>query len=268
MAAMKEEKDQPKESNFKKILKGPKKAKAPIASNPIAFKAPIASTGKLLIGTYITETLDDTMPASFLPGTNLLAALSGSADPVTALAASRGILDLLPSSEKHICLGGSGIDGKMTATALNRITQAIVNNQFIGYDGICYYVENGDSGLSALFRQSFQAAQDRNLKVLVTVDPNGLPDGNLVVQQLLNDANINYLSPLLYKADGTKVANLASTEARFAQGAKSYIAPSIDCPQQFFDEFNKFNSLGSKIDGFLSVDRLDCSNLGTRINSP
>ncbi len=145
---------------------------------------------------------------------------------------SSSIKSKLPGT-KYISLGGGDSDGRFTASRVNSITTAINDGKFAGYGGIVYDIEEGDSGLSSVFKSSFKAAKASGLKVLVTVSntaPYGISDAGALMRSFFSDSNIDYLSPQLYES-GEETKNDYSTNGGVQWteygAAKAAVVPSI-----------------------------------------
>lgn len=170
-------------------------------------------------------------PGTAPAGTNLGMAFSGYTDVAQALADSAKVLGSL-QGKKYISLGGGNEAGSWSATALSAINDAIAANAFSEYDGIAYDIEEGDSGLSSAFAQSFAAAKKAGFSVLVTVShsaPYGISDAYDLMQGFFPDANIDILSPQLY-TDGSEPNNDYATTAGVTwpmyAAAKAAVVPS------------------------------------------
>lgn len=214
---------------------------------------PEPATDAKIIGIWWWTWSSSTTPPA---GANLGIAFSGWTDPTAALQNSAHVKNKLPGS-KFIALGGGNEKGAWTSASLNSATAAILANQFAGYDGIAYDVEEGDSGLEALFEQSFAAAKARGFKVLVTVShsaPYGIADGGTLMQSFFSDPNIDILSPQLYTT-GSETGNDYATShgvtwAQYAS-ARAAVAPSIVKAGMYADAQAHFLSQGVTLSGFI-----------------
>lgn len=152
------------------------------------------------------------MPAKNIPNCcNLGAAFTGYADPATALSNSSSIRNGLIGS-KYITLGGGyGSDGtpnagKFTSDVLANILSAINDGNFSAYSGIIFDVEYCEtSGLYNSFASVFQAAKNKQMKVIISVGHSGnitdITSGEQdldLMNSFLSDPNVDYLSPQLY----------------------------------------------------------------------
>ena len=102
------------------------------------------------------------------PNTNLAVAFSGWADPTNAMSESSAIFSKLVGS-KYISLGGGASTGHITSQVLQSWNTLMQNGALSQYNGICYDIEEGDSGLAAAFAASFAIAKANNFKVLVLI---------------------------------------------------------------------------------------------------
>ncbi|MCF1459919.1 LysM peptidoglycan-binding domain-containing protein [Agrobacterium vitis] len=159
-------------------------------------------------------------------------AFSGHSDPTKALAQSAPILPSL-AGEKYITLGGGNASGRFSTSTLQSIDTCIKSGAFSAYKGIAYDIEEGNSGLSAAFQQSFANARAAGFKVLVTVShsaPFGIADAKSLMFDFFDDTNIDILSPQLYTT-GEEPSNDWATSHGVTWSdyatAKAQIAPSI-----------------------------------------
>ena len=132
-----------------------------------------------------------------------------------------------------------------------------------GYDGICYDVEEGDSGLESAFAQSFAAAKAAGLKVFVTVShsqPYLISDASSLMQSFFSDGNIDYISPQLY-TKGTESSNdysFVGTPWTAYASAKAAIVPSIVCASYYASAVNYFKSQGVTLQGYIEWSQTPC----------
>ena len=132
--------------------------------------------------------------------TNLAVAFSGWADPSRALSDSISVYSNLVGL-KFISIGGGNSNGYLTSQVLNQLNNLMTTDSFSAYDGICYDIEEGDSGLATAFSTSFAIAKSKGLKVLVTVShsaPYGIGDKIQLMSSFFTNPNIDILSPQLY----------------------------------------------------------------------
>lgn len=139
--------------------------------------------------------------SSIIPlNTNLVVAFSGWADPSRALSDSLSVYSNLVGL-KFISIGGGNSNGYLTSQVLNQLNNLMNTGSFSAYDGICYDIEEGDSGLAGAFSTSFAIAKSKGLKVLVTVShsaPYGIGDKIQLMSSFFTNPNIDILSPQLY----------------------------------------------------------------------
>jgi len=158
---------------------------------------------------------------------------------------------------KYISLGGGNANGGWSSGALSSITAAINDGKFDGYQGICYDVEQGDSGLSGAFQNSFAAARSKGFEVLVTIShsaPYGFGDAYQLMQTFFSDGNINYLSPQLYTS-GTEGQNDYTTSGGVSwsmyKDARPRIVPSIVRSSLYDSAHSYFQGQGVEITGYI-----------------
>ena len=196
-------------------------------------------------------------PGCALTDANLGIAFSGYADIHKALDHSAPILQKLAGA-RFLCIGGGGApDGFFTSTALAKLNKAISGGLLSGYQGVAYDVEVGESGLSASFCESFNAAKQMGLKVLVTVShsaPYGIGDAFELMQSFFADTNVDCLSPQLY-TKGDESANQWATSAgvtwdQYAT-AEAAVVPSLVQASYYADAEQTFKTHGVTTEGFV-----------------
>jgi len=183
-------------------------------------------------------------------------AFSGWADPANALQESNSVKSNLPSF-KWISLGGGNDNGKFTSSVLSTINSAIQSGEFSGWTGIVFDIETGDSGLYSSFAQCFQSASSQGLDIIVTVShsaPYGIDDAASLMQSILSDGNVKYISPQLYTT-GTESSNDYSTTQGVDWSAykntNAVLIPSIVQSSFYDDAASHFASLGLTTQGFI-----------------
>jgi len=198
----------------------------------------------------------DTFTPSFPGGTNIGIAFSGYADPSSAISSSAGIKGSLPGN-KYIALGGGNSAGDWTSSVLSSVTSSLNNNDFSGYQGIVFDIEQGDSGLSSAFESAFAAAKGRGLKVLVTIShsaPYGFSDASTLMSNFLGSSNIDYISPQLYTT-GSESQNDYSTTAGVGwnqyQGSTPQVVPSIVTSGLYSSAQSDFSQQGVTLSGYI-----------------
>lgn len=205
--------------------------------------------------------------------TNFTVAFSGYMEPGTSqdtfsdptcLGQANGIYDLMVG-DKYVSLGGGTLS--WTPEAIEKDIVAIKNNEFKNYQGLCFDIEVGDSGLN--FENLFQAAKDVGLKVLVTIShtaPYGISDANKLMQDFFNSENIDYISPQMYTNDfGTTNEYVPNNAVSWAQFITYYtsrknvnlsIIPSIFSNQVKNGTYDLYNTGGTN-EGLVPVNYLD-----------
>lgn len=191
-------------------------------------------------------------------GTSLSVAFSGWTDPGNAIRDSASVVGKMPGT-KYLSLGGGNANGHWDAASLRRITEAVNRGDFktAGYHGLCYDVEEGDSGLAGAFRDSFAACRRNGLKVLVTVShsaPYGIGDANALMQSFFSDGNIDILSPQLYTT-GNEGSNDYSTTAGVQwesyANTRAAVMPAITKCGLYDDAKHVLGRSGIKVTGFI-----------------
>lgn len=183
-------------------------------------------------------------------------AFSGWSDIDTALQLSNNIRDQL-IGDKFICIGGGNEDGAFTAQVLTTLTAAIKAGKFARYDGVAYDVEEGDDDLEDAFAESFAAAKEKGLKVLVTVShsaPYGIDDAQCLMSSFFANPDIDFISPQLYTT-GKESANdydisHGVTWSQYAD-SKAKVVPSIVKDDYFADAQAYFAKQGVILDGYV-----------------
>jgi len=183
-------------------------------------------------------------------------AFSGWTNSANATRDSQPIVSRLPGT-KYISLGGGNANGRWSSSSLSSVTTAINNNTFRDYQGICFDIEEGDSGLSNGFASAFSAAKSKGFRVLVTIShsaPYGVPDSANLMNSFFNNSNIDYLSPQLYTT-GTETKNdytiTTGTQWRSYANAKARTVPSVVYASYYNDAYSYFQSQGVTIDGYI-----------------
>jgi len=188
--------------------------------------------------------------------TNMGIAFSGWTNPANATRDSQPIFSRLPNT-KYISLGGGNANGRWSNSSLSSVTAAINNNTFRDYQGICFDIEEGDSGLSSGFASAFSAAKSKSMRVLVTIShsaPYGITDSVALMNSFFNNANIDYLSPQLYTT-GTESKNdytiTTGTAWSSYANARAKTVPSMVYASYYTDASNYFRTQGVTIDGYI-----------------
>lgn len=186
--------------------------------------------------------------------TNLGIAFSGWTDISKAIAESNTKRAELPGM-KFISLGGGNGNGHWSSEAINRAKTACMNQQFIGFDGVAFDIEEGDPGLD--FKECFSTCKAKGYKVLVTVShsaPYGVADAARLMDELFRDQNIDILSPQLYTSGQETENDFATTAGiewpRYAQSSAA-IVPSIVAGNMYPQAQSQFRSFGVKTQGWI-----------------
>ena len=146
--------------------------------------------------------------------------------------------------------------GAFEAHSLSAITTAILAGKFAAYDGICYDIEEGEAGLSALFQQSFAACKSMGLKVFVTVShsqPYGIDDAEALMRSIIADRNVDYLSPQLYTT-GNEPSNdysVVGTPWTAYAASTARIVPSVVAASYYPDAARYFATQGVTLTGYI-----------------
>ena len=104
--------------------------------------------------------------------------------------------------DKYVGIGGGTL--QWTKSSINLIIDAINNNQFVRYQGLCFDIEAGDVGLADDLERMYTATKNKNLKVMTTIShsaPFAFPDAKVVVEGMFNSNNNDYISPQMYTFD-------------------------------------------------------------------
>ncbi len=188
-------------------------------------------------------------------------AFSGWADVNTALAESNAVKASVPNAQ-YLDIGGGNENGKWTASQLNALNNAISQGRISGWAGICYDIELGDSGLSGLFAASFAAAKRMGLKVLVTVShsqPYGIADGAALMTSILQDINVDYISPQLYTGGGEAANDYTVGSGALQWSAykttRARIIPAIVKASYYPSAQAFFQAQGITLAGFIQWDQ-------------
>jgi len=142
----------------------------------------------------------DGQDAVLPPNVNSLVAFSGWSNIDNALSESANIGNTF-RGDLYLSYGGGNHNGRLTETNLASLNMAIADGRLSRYAGICYDVEEGDTGLSSALEASFFIAKSHGKKILVTTShsaPYGMADKITVMENLFTSDNIDYLSPQLY----------------------------------------------------------------------
>jgi hypothetical protein len=97
--------------------------------------------------------------------------------------------------------GGNPSTGAMNGGNLARLVDAINQGRISNYQGICLDIEVGAGNTYGSFSQVIDAAKNRGMEVLVTTShsaPTDVPDSESLMNSLIHNGKIDYLSPQLY----------------------------------------------------------------------
>jgi hypothetical protein len=121
--------------------------------------------------------------------------------------------------------------------------------------GVCYDIEEGDSGLASALTDSFAQAKAAGLMVLVTVShsaPYGISDAGVVMAAVASSADVDYLSPQLYTS-GDETANQYNGTWTLFKTAKAAIVASIARPGLYSSAQTYFSEQqGITLSGFIA----------------
>lgn len=119
--------------------------------------------------------------------------------------------------KKYLDLGGGNNKGAWSVDIVNKISPQLANLKNNGWDGLCFDIEvcspNCDSSksLSSALSKCFENCKTSGLDVMVTTNMNGPYDSSCdncrddILQTILTDTNIDYVSPQLYGSSGDKL---------------------------------------------------------------
>ncbi len=131
-------------------------------------------------------------------------AFSGWPDPAQAIQDSSAIKNKLIGAE-FISLGGGNASGRYNSSNLGAIADAINQGKFVGYQGIAFDIEEGDSGLESDFANCFSLGKANNFQIIVATShsgPYGISDRLELMESILSDKNVDIISPMLYSGGG------------------------------------------------------------------
>ncbi len=201
---------------------------------------------------YWCKTWDPTVA---VPGATMGIAFSGWADIPTAIQESSKVKHLL-MGDKYICIGGGNKNGKFTTRVLTNINNAAANGDFAGYDGIAYDIEDATFGIHEDFSESFKAVKAAGFKVLVSVShsaPYGAPDAGYLMGCLLDDENVDFMSPQLYTNGDETENDYADTLYPWVGyvGKKAALIPSIVTANLYPSAVDYFNGQNITLEGYI-----------------
>ena len=155
----------------------------------------------------LTSTFSDPNDYSWVPeNADFCVAFSGEENPETAYQLSQPLLPYMKGSGKYICLGGG--QTQWTVSIITPIVVALQNNVFVGFNGICWDVENCvvSNEVRDAFLNAFEISHQSGLKNILTtshtgpygVGPTDLPT---VMSWFFSSPYLDIISPQLYTCD-------------------------------------------------------------------
>lgn len=202
------------------------------------------------------------------PGLNSMIAFSGWSN-VDNMISESAIVGANFIGELYISFGGGNHNGRITKNNLASLNTAINNGRLSRYAGVCYDVEEGDSGLSDALEESFIIAKQKGLKVFVTVShsaPYGISDKITVMESLFASTNVDFLSPQLYTSGFEPQNDYAWDGVSWEAWAKSKapIVVSINDYKLFSDAESFFLEKGMNLAGYVQWKQ----EIGTSSQTP
>lgn len=180
-------------------------------------------------------------------------AFTGEADINNAIAVSERVYSKLVGT-KLISIGGGDEDGYITAQNLTTLDTAITTGAVsaAGYVGICFDVEEADSGLSAAFANSFALAKEANLMVFITIShssPYGVSDAETLMSSFFSNPNVDIISPQLYTRGNETENDYIAVTVPWSAYADSHaaIVPSIVDASYYQSAYDFFASLSPPV---------------------
>jgi len=189
-------------------------------------------------------------------GTNMGVAFSGEINPDSAIRESTGVEGKL-QGKKYLDLGGGDSSGHWTSAWVQKIGEYCTSGRFSGYTGICFDIEEGDSGLANDFAKAFQACKSAGFIIFITTSasaPYGVGDAATLMRSFFPNPNIDYLSPQIYSGDPNKNAYTTNAGVQFNEYAKARatIVPSIWHAGNYADAENVFKTrFGINVGGYV-----------------
>jgi hypothetical protein len=173
-------------------------------------------------------------PCGAPAGANLGVALGGWGSATNALSDAAGIFSSLVGA-KYLDVDGGNTNGRWTSSRITELHNLLSTIKATGYAGVCYDIEEGDSGLAGALTNSFALAKVAGLKVLVTVShsvPYGIPDADTVMGPIASSANVDNLSPQLCTS-GLETTNDFTGTRTLYKTAKAAVVMSIVKPSLY-----------------------------------
>jgi LysM repeat protein len=199
------------------------------------------------------------------PNTTLSLAFSGEIVVSEVLSKGQLVFDTMVG-DKYICFGGGNAAGSFNLARIEAITNAINSGTLCDYDGIAYDVEMVEMDLEDAFATSFKAAQDKGLKVLVTIshsapyDIIGASDANMIKAQALAlmksffvNKNINIISPQLYTNGDETENDYSWINVNWNEYVNciAQVVPSIVKASYYTDAEQYFGALDIELSGYV-----------------
>jgi hypothetical protein len=209
----------------------------------------------LIAGDIVQGYYDKTWAPRAAPaGTNLGVAFSGWARATRALSDAAVTFPSLVGS-KYLSIGGGNGNGRWTLASITELNSQLSTIGTTGYVGVCYDIEEGDSGLASALTDSFAQAKAAGLKVLVTVShsaPYGISDAGVVMAAIASSADVDYLSPQLYTS-GDETANDYTGTWTLFKTANAAIVATITTPRLYSSAQTYFSQQqGITLSGFIA----------------
>jgi len=188
--------------------------------------------------------------------TNMGVAFSGSVNPDEAISGSAGVAGKL-KGERWLDIGGGDSDGHWTNGWVQKVGAYCTSGRFSGYSGICFDIEEGDSGLANAFAQTFQACKQSGFKILITTSasaPYGVGDAATLMRSFFPNPNIDYLSPQIYCGDPWSNCYTVNSGVQWSEYAKARakLVPSVWHASNYADALNVYrNQYGIQCAGYV-----------------
>ncbi len=137
--------------------------------------------------------------------TNTVVYFNGWSDVESMISSSNGCAANTAwlNMKRYISFGGGASTGSINANNLAGLVDAINSGRIDNYQGIALDIEVGAGNLYWAFDNVFNAARNRNMEVLVTTShsaPTEVPDSESLMNSLIHNGKIDYLSPQLYSS--------------------------------------------------------------------
>ena len=159
--------------------------------------------------------------------------------------------------QKFLAIGGGNAKGRFTPQAIVKVTEAIEQDKFNGYEGVAFDIEVCEGKhLISFFNEAFSAAKRKKLKILVTIshsEPYACDNSENLMMAIIANQDIDIISPQLYTTGQEKRNNYISigTDWGIYQKTKAKVLPSIVHPSLYPEAKQFFFSQGVKVRGFI-----------------